>query len=491
MRRTACRLAQSLLALLFSFFLIPAPAQGAIEVTACGQVLPPREAGFLSADLDCTGFTGGATGAAVVLGRRGVLDLRGFTVRGGRYGVVCDPRPCDAGVCIVGTCLIAGGGTITGAERDGVLAATATTDGVAVSGNGGSGVVGLKKAVVLGSAIVSNNGEDGVRAKSIKVITAVITGNQLFGVNAGHSARIDGSTITGNGIAPTCGVVPCADVGSARKPRFKGSVCGTSLAPASVGGDWNICANDPPIPTPTLSPTPVPNPFIGTYDYQGGGTALASVQMFGGVLGLTVEFTPAAYIQGVLAISNGGAVTFDGYDIVGGDIIQGTAHANGTATVGPTATTISGTMTSSLVGTGTPFTMTRPSAGTPAAYGGTYTFTFHGLSANVAATTATLDLTVPASGFGTSPQTVPETDSDSAVRGQLSPGGCLVSPLGKLSCRLPYQHLVPPPPSFPITFFNLKIAGTLASGGTLYGDTPPIDHAFPIGSWTAVQEPAP
>ena len=85
-------------ALLFLTVTLPpdSAAQAPVEVNTCGQVVTGD--GFLAADLDCSGFTGGLLdyGAAVVLSRGSTLDLGGFTLRGGQIGVIC-AKPCGGG----------------------------------------------------------------------------------------------------------------------------------------------------------------------------------------------------------------------------------------------------------------------------------------------------------------------------------------------------------------------------------------------------------
>ena len=113
-------------ALLFLTVTLPpdSAAQAPVEVNTCGQVVTGD--GFLAADVDCTGFTGGLLdyGAAVVLSRGSTLDLGGFTLRGGQIGVIC-AKPCGGGtntLCGVPICKIrGGGGTIAGATVDGIL----------------------------------------------------------------------------------------------------------------------------------------------------------------------------------------------------------------------------------------------------------------------------------------------------------------------------------------------------------------------------------
>ena len=71
------------LSLAVATLLVPAVSNGATEVTTCGQAIAGE--GFLSANLDCTGFPGDAV---VING--GSLDLRGFTLTGGDLsGVFC------------------------------------------------------------------------------------------------------------------------------------------------------------------------------------------------------------------------------------------------------------------------------------------------------------------------------------------------------------------------------------------------------------------
>jgi hypothetical protein len=115
-----------------------------IEVTACGQIVPDRATGYLSADLDCSGFGGGATnlldrGAAVNLGRKSTLDLRGFTLTGGVYGVLGDNVRCgrDRHDCSPGPHEVFGGtvrGGSPGADRFGIGGRRLVVHDVTVTG---------------------------------------------------------------------------------------------------------------------------------------------------------------------------------------------------------------------------------------------------------------------------------------------------------------------------------------------------------------------
>lgn len=225
--------------------------------------------------------------------------------------------------------------------------------------------------------------------------------------------------------------------------------------------------------------------LVGTFDYQSARSALAVIEELPSGLRLTIEFEPGDYIQGPLELQSDGSVSVSGFAVADGDIFLGAASVIGTATlVGGTTLQIVGAVTSALPGGSGGFSMSRPLAGTPSALGGPYVLTIVGLSDGVSESKATLVLSIPKTGIGESTESANETAADGAVLGTFAPGGCLVSPLGKVSCRLPYVHQIPPPPAFPLPAFTAQIAGDLATGGTVFGDTPPIPHAFPIATWT-------
>src|SRR5262245_38459378 len=64
----------------FVLFVLAATRAAAVDVTTCGQVIPPHEAGVLVADLDCSGQPAGSDG--VVLGNQSSLDLQGHSLVG-------------------------------------------------------------------------------------------------------------------------------------------------------------------------------------------------------------------------------------------------------------------------------------------------------------------------------------------------------------------------------------------------------------------------
>ena len=176
-------------------------------VTECGQTVEGE--GYLAGDLDCTGFEGGLFGAAILLGRGGRLDLRGFTITGGKDGVACY-APCrdnpDAG-CSVPRCSIfdsVGGGVITRAEVYGVSAwGRVDVSDITISNQGESGTYGGRGAGVHADRIELHNvtisGTDiGVWAdRRAKVVSSTITGNALDGIS-GHAGVYD-SVVSNNG----------------------------------------------------------------------------------------------------------------------------------------------------------------------------------------------------------------------------------------------------------------------------------------------------
>ena len=221
-----------------------------VPITACGDVVPRHAIGYLTGDLDCTGFT--AMPGAVMLSKSATLELRGFTITGGLFGIVCGemrprqdlpPALYSSGKCTV----VGGGGRVTGAGAHGILGdkptvSDVTIDGcdeegifaslgsrvsnATVTGNGGAGMRIDGQAYVLGSTI-TGNGEDGIRTKRL---------------------RMKLSSAIGNVVGAVCGPYPkqaCADLVVGTFPRLDGSACGTSLiAGPGVQSSWHVCTDD-------------------------------------------------------------------------------------------------------------------------------------------------------------------------------------------------------------------------------------------------------
>jgi len=198
-----------------------------VEVNACGTTL--NGAGFLAANLDCTGFP---TTAVTI--SNGSLDLAGYTLTGGDHiGIECLAK------CTVFSS--APGGTITGAKRDGITVGDGLGNGgklivhdLTISNNGspdtaipgrngpdagikiwsggsakvtnvlftqnvGDGLqdVGSAKAKVLDSDFIDNDNE-GIDVSNVKVENATISGNGSFGVLA-DKAKLSNVDVLNNG----------------------------------------------------------------------------------------------------------------------------------------------------------------------------------------------------------------------------------------------------------------------------------------------------
>lgn len=231
---------------------LPSPARADTAVTVCGQEFTGR--GYLAGDLNCD-----PGHYAVEIEGSGSLDLRGFTITGGEYGVFCHA-----------TCKVFGGGTITGAIEDGIVAGkTVKADGITVSNNGFAGVKGGRVAMVSNSVLTGNarSGVQGlVRAKLtdttsqgngsgadagavLVVIRSHVSDNRHVGVYADRISARD-SSIVDNGTDAECGVtLSCADLATSvdgKKPRLDNVTCDTSYkGPDTPPGDtWGVCSAD-------------------------------------------------------------------------------------------------------------------------------------------------------------------------------------------------------------------------------------------------------
>jgi len=206
-------------------------AWGQVAVTTCGQEY--AGAGYLVADLDCTG----TDGPAVVVTGKGSLDLQGFAITGNSAGVIC-----------LQACSVIGPGAISATNGSGVNAAGALEiSHVDVVSSGVDGIVGYHAVRVIDSTI-ADNGSSGVRSQRVVVRNSMITGNGNFGAVSGPNRRVvlRDSQVVGNGLSAECALgAACADVASGRKPRLRDSTCDTSWNSRSLdGADWQVCLDD-------------------------------------------------------------------------------------------------------------------------------------------------------------------------------------------------------------------------------------------------------
>jgi len=228
--------------------LVPA-AWAQVAVDHCGQHI--SGSGFLVQDLDCP-----TTEPAVTMTSTGILELGGFSIHGGEYGIQC-----------LRSCSVIGPGVVSGAEEDGIGAiGHLMLSNMTSTGNGFAGGKAGRSALVLDSDLEGNQhcgveslgtlrakrsmmtgngcGAYGDRSARLSEVTA--TGNAVVGVLGSGIGLVD-STVTGNGSDPRCGVeAVCADViAFLRPPRLRNSTCGTSATTSDPPtGTWGVCSAD-------------------------------------------------------------------------------------------------------------------------------------------------------------------------------------------------------------------------------------------------------
>lgn len=226
-----------------------APPQ--VPISACGDTVPRKAVGYLTTDLDCTGFTG--TPGAVMVSKGAALELRGHTITGALFGVVCGelrPRPdLPPALYVEGKCRIdGGGGSVLASEAHGILGLRTTVRNLTIDGAGQLGISGLGPTK-LEHVTVTNSSKFGVSIDgSVRLVDATVTGNH-GGIGA-HSIRIFGSTATGNDIDASCSgslfQIACADLVARHRPAVRDTQCGLSSAPYDVRPPhtWGVCTLD-------------------------------------------------------------------------------------------------------------------------------------------------------------------------------------------------------------------------------------------------------
>lgn len=219
-----------------------------VEVTTCGQVFAN---GYLSADLDCSGYHDPVTipewigkldpptiESALVLLRGGRLDLRGHTLIGNARGVYC-MRSCR---------IIGGGGTITGGTShniDSDYGQHVQVEGLTLTGALQNGIWTRFKLTVRDSVIRDNPGRGIFVERNLTLIRTTITNNGDAGIAAVAGVKLEDADVSGNCTlqGTACGF-GCADVIAGRKPRLKRSTCGLSRGPDCTR--WGVCSGDAP-----------------------------------------------------------------------------------------------------------------------------------------------------------------------------------------------------------------------------------------------------
>lgn len=255
-------------------------------VTGCGQVV--QGDAYLPADLDC----GSGTEAAIQLLSGGSLDLRGFAIHGGEYGVLCaEPARMIDGLEVFPytPCRVFGGGTIDGQSVVGIVASRLDLADVTVSSDAaialiihnrlsftnltlrlGSIAVGIetsKAARLAGSGLTLTGGGLGIEGGRVTVDDVTASGYETFAFSFDGSLKLrhasltggtrgfDGvrrvslfdSTVTehtGTAIHATHITLVRSDVSgngldldAGSRPRLQSSSCQTS-------NGWGVCSND-------------------------------------------------------------------------------------------------------------------------------------------------------------------------------------------------------------------------------------------------------
>jgi hypothetical protein len=212
--------------MLSGLFAVAGVSQAATEVTTCGQSYSGN--GFLSADLDCTGFPGDA-----ITVDGGSLDLRGFTLTGGNAnGVICDAN-CQVkseppgGRIINANGVAIGSGSaallrITGVELDGNVSAIVsggpvTVEDSVITNSGPTAdilsntsmklirttVIGINRIIAVGGPIkvvdsqISNCAQDCLNGDPVRVRNSTIAGAGLDGI-VGSTVAVRDSEISGH-----------------------------------------------------------------------------------------------------------------------------------------------------------------------------------------------------------------------------------------------------------------------------------------------------
>jgi len=224
-------------------------------------------------------------------------DVRGSTLTGNHVGVACsgcrvkvvDSSITDGTVGVIARVISLVDVTVTGHAEEGVKARINSntkiqrinsvkarrmvvtnngTDGISMHGggyirnrvrlsdvtvenNGRHGVYDAERISVTGSSI-SNNGGHGIDQAGRKMIATLsdtaVHDNGLSGLS-GRLVRVrSGSSLTGNGTGPSCGVsVQCADIATLEQPKVDpDAVCDTShdLTSGIPGTSWGVCSLD-------------------------------------------------------------------------------------------------------------------------------------------------------------------------------------------------------------------------------------------------------
>lgn len=264
----------------------------AINIDSCGQTVPDKEVGVLTADLDCP-----AGSTAVTVGDAATLDMNGHAIvvpngwgvwcsphsrctvdGGGSFGAFGEIRGAEAGVylqrrtrltarsllirdCVTGVSAEDwnNGRTgasarltnvqVSGSEGAGLRVGRVIARNVTIEGNPGDGIAGTssstlraKGLTVTGNAFSSGcevYGCGGIDGGDVRGTNLVVSGNAGTGIRA-LTAKLRNSTVIENVRAGSL-----RDLVISEKPRLRHVACDVSLGWGSQGSvHWGVCSLD-------------------------------------------------------------------------------------------------------------------------------------------------------------------------------------------------------------------------------------------------------
>ena len=166
----------------------------AVDITACGQIVPAHEVGVLQSDLVCTGH-------GLAVRASGTLQLAGHSITGdgdiGETGVVCSGPNGRA----TGRCTIQGPGTISGFGRGVNVISSVVLRDLVVTGNGdGIYSPAVPQTGDVDATNVDASGNAGIGIRGRKVIASFVTASNNGGAGiVGETRGVVGSDIVADG----------------------------------------------------------------------------------------------------------------------------------------------------------------------------------------------------------------------------------------------------------------------------------------------------
>ncbi len=219
---------------------IATAASPPVQITSCGQSVPPRAHGVVANDLSCPA----SDPFVVEVQDRGTLDVAGHTLAGGGDVVRC------SGKCIVTSS--AGHGTLRDSDNGlralGKVVKPSNLDFV----NDGVGILADFNTTNVRGSQLTITGGFGISAKRVRVDGLTVTGafpaiqSQYVALSASSVTGCGGSAIRGGRVrlvgSTMSGNTP-VDLETLYPPHLINSTCELSRDLAS-GNPWGVCTND-------------------------------------------------------------------------------------------------------------------------------------------------------------------------------------------------------------------------------------------------------